>query len=93
MFSRRFQLLILIIAVAPLSGCSFSSQGFGSFAAHGPCKTLGFDLRPGQGACGPDICLHDRCLGWIFARNKGPFHHLMQVERLIPDVEMEIAEV
>lgn len=78
MFSRRFQVLILVIAVAPMCGCSFSSRGFGSFAAHGPCKTLGLDLRPGQGAPGPDVCIHDRCLGWMVARNKGPFHHLLQ---------------
>lgn len=78
MFSRRFQVLMLIIAVGPMCGCSFSSRGLGSFAAHGPCKTLGLDVRPGQGAPGPDICLHDRCLGWMVARNKGPFYHLMQ---------------
>ena len=78
MFSRRFQILLLVIAVCPLCGCRFSSQGLGSFAAHGPCKTLGVDLRPGQGAVGPDVCIHDRCLGWIFARNKGPFYHLLQ---------------
>lgn len=78
MYSRRFQILLLVIAVAPFSGCRFSSQGLGSFAMHGPCKTLGVDLRPGQGAIGPDVCIHDRCLGWVFARNKGPFHHILQ---------------
>ena len=76
MSSRRFQILLLVIAVSSLSGCSFSSQGLGSFSAHGPCKTLGVDCRPGQGAPGPDICLHDRCLGWVFGRNRGPFFHL-----------------
>ena len=78
MFSRRLQMLLLMIAVSPLCGCSFSSQGLGTLSAHGPCKTLGFDLRPGQGAPGPDICLHDRCLGWVFGRNRGPFFHLVR---------------
>jgi len=77
MFSRRFQILLLVLAVGPLCGCRFSSQGLGSFAMHGPCKTLGFDVRPGQGAIGPDVCIHDRCLGWMVARNKGPFYHLL----------------
>ena len=76
--SRRFQVLLLVIAVGPLSGCSFSSRGLGSFSMHGPCKTLGVDLRPNQGAPGPDVCLHDRCLGWVFARNRGPFYHIFR---------------
>ena len=78
MFSLQFRVLLLAAAVSSLAGCSCSSRGFGSFAVHGPCKTLGVDARPGQGAPGPDVCLHDRCLGWMVGRNRGPFYHFFR---------------
>lgn len=78
MFSLQFRVFLLAIAASAFCGCSCSSKGLGSFAVHGPCKTLGVDARLGQGAPGPDVCLHDRCLGWMVARNKGPFYHLLR---------------
>lgn len=72
MINQTKTLLILITCLAAnsLTGCAV--------ALHGPCKTLSTDLRPGQGKLGPDVCLTDRCLGWMVGRNNGPFHHLGQ---------------
>jgi hypothetical protein len=63
-------ILITCFTVNLLAGCAA--------ALHGPCKTLSYDLRPGQGKLGPDVCLTDRCLGWMVGRNNGPFYHLGQ---------------
>ena len=68
--TKTLLILITCFGVNLLTGCAA--------AFHGPCKTLSYDLRPGQGRLGPDICLTDRCLGWLVGRNRGPFHHLGQ---------------
>ena len=68
--TKTLLILITCLAVNSLTGCAV--------ALHGPCKTLSYDLRPGQGKLGPDICLTDRCLGWLVGRNRGPFYHLGQ---------------
>ncbi len=68
--TKNLLLLLICLAVNSLTGCAT--------ALHGPCKTLSFDLRPNHGRLGPDICLTDRCLGWMVGRNRGPFYHLGQ---------------
>jgi hypothetical protein len=68
--TKTLLIFITCLAVNSLTGCAV--------ALHGPCKTLSYDLRPGQGKVGPDVCLTDRCLGWMVGRNRGPFYHLGQ---------------
>lgn len=63
-------IFVTCLTVNLLSGCAT--------ALHGPCKTLSVDFRPNYGKLGPDVCLTDRCLGWMVGRNQGPFHHLGQ---------------
>jgi len=66
--TKTLLILMTCLVVNSLTGCTT--------ALHGPCKSLSVDLRPNYGKLGPDICLTDRCLGWIVGRNRGPFHHL-----------------
>ena len=68
--TKTLLIFVTCLAVNLLTGCAA--------ALHGPCKTLSYDLRPGQGKLGPDVCLTDRCLGWMVGRNNGPFYHLGQ---------------
>ena len=68
--TKNLLILMTCLVVNSLTGCAT--------ALHGPCKTLSIDLRPNYGKLGPDICLTDRCLGWVVGRNRGPFHHLGQ---------------
>ena len=68
--TKTLLIFITCLVVNSLTGCAV--------ALHGPCKTLSYDLRPGQGKLGPDVCLTDRCLGWLGGRNNGPFYHLGQ---------------
>ena len=68
--NKTLLFLIACLAVNLLTGCAATF--------HGPCKTLSVDLRPGHGKLGPDVCVTDRCLGWMVGRNRGPFHHLRQ---------------
>ena len=73
MMNNKTNTLLILVAcltINSLTGCAT--------ALHGPCKTLSVDYRPGYGKLGPDVCLTDRCLGWIVGRNNGPFHHLAQ---------------
>ena len=68
--TKTMLIVAACLAANLLTGCAA--------ALHGPCKTLSYDLRPNHGKFGPDVCLTDRCLGWMVGRNDGPFHHLGQ---------------
>ena len=68
--TKTLLIFVTCLAVNLLTGCAT--------ALHGPCKTLSVDYRLGYGKLGPDVCLTDRCLGWVVGRNNGPFHHLGQ---------------
>ena len=70
MFARISIFLLMSSWLLSSLGCAF--------AVHGPCKTLGYDARANVGRPGVDICVHDRCLGWMVGRAPGPFHYLRQ---------------